>query len=299
MVDVLFYVVNSMDLLFGTHLLNGLLMIGLPIGLGVYLTRKFKLGWRLWGIGAMTFILSQVGHIPFNLGLNALLKDSFLTTMPSGQQLIASAIIAGLSAGIWEEGARYATYRWWARDARSWRKGVLLGAGHGGIEAVILGILVLVSFFVMASARTNGLSGLAPADQMTLAQQQVNAYWSAPWYATLLGAVERAFTIPVQITFSVIVLQVFTRHQMRWLWLAIGWHALIDAMSVYAVSTWGAYIAEGIIGGFCVISIGILFFLRQPEPEMTIDKSPSPELPSFELAEIETTPENLEKTRYN
>jgi uncharacterized membrane protein YhfC len=51
------------DTSFIAHLLNGLLMILLPIGLGIYLTRKLSLGWRLWWIGAGTFVLSQVGHI--------------------------------------------------------------------------------------------------------------------------------------------------------------------------------------------------------------------------------------------
>lgn len=288
-----------MDVLFFTHLLNGLLMVGMPVGLGIYLTRRFNLGWRLWGIGAITFVLSQVGHIPFNLGLNLILKDSVLMSLPKGQLLIISAIIAGLSAGLWEEGARYITYRWWAKDARSWRTGILLGAGHGGSEAVIFGLLVLATFFVMVSARTGGLSGLVPADQMGLAQQQFNAYWSAPWYATLLGAVERAFTIPVQISLSVIVLQVFTRGQIRWLWFAIGWHTVIDALSVLAMSTWGAYVTEGIIGGLCLLSIGVLFILRQPEDEPTLEETPLPEVRGFELPEIEATPDNLEKTRYN
>lgn len=289
-----------MNVLFFTHLLNGLLMVGMPIALGIYLTRRFNLGWRLWGIGAATFVLSQAGHIPFNSGLNILLKDSILTTLPKGQLLIVSAIIAGLSAGLWEEGARYITYRWWAKDARSWRKGIMLGAGHGGIEAVIFGLLVLVTYFVMVSARTGGFPSITQADQLALAQQQFNAYWSAPWYATLLGAVERAFTIPVQITLSVLVLQVFTRGQIRWLWFAIGWHTVVDAISVFAVSTWGAYVTEGIIGGICLLSIGMLFILRQPEPEAPIEEeTPLPELQGLELAEIEATPDNLEKTRYN
>ena len=291
--------VKSMDLLFFTHLLNGLLMVGLPLGLGIYLTRRFNLGWRLWGIGAATFVLSQVGHLPFNLGLNVLLKGSILVTLPAKQQLIISAIIAGLSAGVWEEGARYATYRWWAKDARSWRKGVMLGAGHGGIEAVILGLLVLITFFAMASARTSGLSSLASADQMALAEQQFNAYWSATWYGSLLGAVERAFTIPVQITLSVIVLQVFTRRQIRWLGFAIGWHTLADALTVFAVNTRGPYITEGFVGVFCLLSIGILFILRQPEPELAVNEAALPETPVFELPEIEITSDNLENTRYN
>ena len=31
------------------HLLNGLLMVGMPLALAVYLTRRFHSGWRLAG----------------------------------------------------------------------------------------------------------------------------------------------------------------------------------------------------------------------------------------------------------
>ena len=54
---------------FWGHFLNGLLMILMPIGLGLWLEKRLRLGWRLWWIGAATFVLSQVGHIPFNSGV--------------------------------------------------------------------------------------------------------------------------------------------------------------------------------------------------------------------------------------
>lgn len=289
-----------MDLLFITHLLNGLLMVGMPVGLGIYLTRRFHLGWRLWGIGAATFVLSQVGHLPFNSGLNFLIQRGFLPTFSGMWGLVFVAIIFGLSAGLWEEGTRYAVFRWWAKDARSWRKAILMGAGHGGMEAIIFGLLVVYTFFIMVYARSAGLSSLVSEDQMALAQQQFNAYWSAPWYATLLGAVERAFSIPVQITLSVIILQTFTRRQIRWLWFAIGWHTLVDASSLVALRTWGTYPSEGLIGILSLLSIGMLFALRQPEPEPPSEEAPPlPEVKGFELPEVEATAENLENTRYN
>ena len=46
--------------------LNSLLMIGLGLGLGILLARRFGLSWGLYGVGALTFIGSQVLHIPFN-----------------------------------------------------------------------------------------------------------------------------------------------------------------------------------------------------------------------------------------
>ena len=49
--------------------LNTFLMIGLGLGLGLVLHHRFDLPWGLYGVGALTFVLSQVGHIPFNMWL--------------------------------------------------------------------------------------------------------------------------------------------------------------------------------------------------------------------------------------
>ena len=87
---------------------------------------------------------------------------------------------------------------------------------------------------------------------------------------TFLGAVERLFTIVVQISLAVIVVQSFIRKQKRWLWLAIGYHALIDAVAVYATSKLNPYWVEGIVGLFALISLGIIFILRSPEPAETV-----------------------------
>ena len=289
-------------ILYLTYPINGLLMIALPIGLGVFLTKKFGLGWRLWWIGGATFVLSQVGHIPFNLGLTQLFKLGILPSPPTSWKMPFNAVVLGLSAGLWEETARYFMYRWWAKDARSWRKGLLTGAGHGGVEAILLGGLVLFTYVEMLALRGVDLSQLVPADQLGLAQSQMAAYWSAPWYATLLGALERAFTIPTQIALAVIVLQAFTRRQIRWLWIAVGWHAAADAITVMGLSLWGPYIVEGLIGCISLISVWVIFALRSPEPDEPEETEAlaSPELATApHLTLVEETPENLDRTRYN
>jgi uncharacterized membrane protein YhfC len=294
-----------MDLLLFTHLLNGLLMIAIPVGLALYLTRRFRLGWRLWWIGAATFVLSQIGHIPFNWLLTRLFQSGVLP-LPAATWIPAfNAVVLGLSAGLWEELTRYAVYRWWAKDARSWNKGVLMGAGHGGMEAIILGSLVLYTFINMVALRNADLTQVVPASQLALAQQQVSAYWSTSWLLSLLGAVERTFTIPCQIALSVLVLQAFTRGKFRWVWLAVLWHAALDASAVYFSVAWRAYpwwpyAIEGLIGMEALISIAIIFVLRQPEPAAPEELAPTP-APAKDvvLVPIEETSENLDKTRYN
>lgn len=296
-----------MSLLIVTHLLNGLLMIGLPVGLGLFLARRFRLGWRLWWIGAATFVLSQVGHIPFNWVATRLFALGYLPSPPAEWKLPFNAVFLGLSAGLFEELARAAVYRWWAEDARSWRKGVLLGAGHGGIEAIILGVLVLVSYVNTIILRTPDAARLVPPEQMELVQQQVAAYWSVPWGMTLLGALERAFTLIVHIALSVIVLQAFTRRQPLWVLAAILWHAVLDGVAVYFAGTWGTTTAgmlavEGLIGIGALASLAIIFALREKGGEVEVieppAEEPTPPAQGIRPAEVEETEENLDKSRY-
>lgn len=294
-----------MDTLILTHFLNGLLMVAMPVGLGIFLTKRFGLGWRIWLIGAATFILSQVGHIPFNQGLTLLFQRGILPAPPPEWRLPFNSLILGLSAGLWEEMARYSAYRWWAKDARTWRKGVLMGAGHGGAEAILLGALVLYAYTQMLALRGQDLTSLLGnrmnAAQIQALQTQVNAYWSAPWTATILGAVERAFTIPVQIALSAIVLQAFVRGQFRWVWLAIGWHALVDAASVIASNRIGIYWTEAVIGLMALISLAILFALRRAEPEVESgDETPEfPAKTAEDLQEIAWDEKDLDDSRYD
>jgi uncharacterized membrane protein YhfC len=271
----------------------------MPVGLAIFLTARWKLGTRLWLIGAGTFILSQIGHIPFNGQMTQILNRTPLVHWSPDARLIFNAVFLGLSAGLFEELARYLMFRWWAKDARSWRKGVLAGAGHGGAEAILLGIVVLYAFLQFVALRTEDLSKFVSPDQVALARDQVAAYWSMAWPASLLGAVERLFTIPTQIALAVLVLQTFTRRQWFWVWLAVLYHATLDAGAVLLSVHYGALVTEVYAGGFAILSLLLIFRLRQPEPAQENPPSAVPPAPAFAIKPPEATPETLDQTRYS
>jgi uncharacterized membrane protein YhfC len=248
--------------LFFTHPLNGLLMILIGIGWGFYLTGKFKLDWRLYWIGAVTFILSQVVHLPLNVFLTWLFQQGYLPPLDLSIRLYVNAGILGLTAGLSEESFRYIVLRWWAKDARRWRDVVLYGAGHGGVEAIILGGLVIYTFFSIFSIRGIDLATLYTGSELALAEQQVNLYWSLAWYEPLVGALERLLTIPVHIAMALMVAQVFIRKNILWLFAAIGWHTALNATAVIVVQSYGPYVAELAIGLFTIASIWIIVNLR-------------------------------------
>jgi uncharacterized membrane protein YhfC len=288
-----------MDILFTVHLVNALLMITIPVIVAIFLTRKFAMGWGLWWVGAAVFLLSQFGHVPFNSLMTFLLNRTGLVNLPPTGALLFNAIFLGLSAGLWEELFRYGMYRWWVREARSWRKGVLLGAGHGGAEAIALGCVALYAFIQMVALRSADLSRLVPASQLAQAVQQVRAYWSASWYGSLLGALERVFALTAQVALSVMVLQVFARHQAFWLWIAIFFHALMDASALLAEHYFGVYWTEGLIGLLALVSLAVIFALRSPAADRVGQTNQPVQPPVTAIPEAsQETPEQLEQSRF-
>jgi uncharacterized membrane protein YhfC len=257
-----------------------LLTIAMPLAVGAYLVRRFKTGWGLLLIGAVTFLLSQVFHLPFNsYVLNPILaRLGFSASTGPGLTLAVAAILLGLSAGVFEEGARWLVYRFWIRRARTWPEGVVFGAGHGGLEALITGLLALATLIQLTALRGQDLSKVVPPDQLAAAEAQVALYWGLPWWSAFMATVERASAMTVQITLAVIVLQAFLRPKgLLWLLAAIGWHALVDAVAVFAGVTTGVYggsvpgmvITEVIIACLAGASLVMLFRLRPaaiPEP---------------------------------
>jgi uncharacterized membrane protein YhfC len=283
-----------------THPLNGLLSIGLGVGLGTYLSRRFKLGWRLWWIGVITFVISQVVHIPFNyLALNPLIAN-LIETLPDAWDLPLIALLFGLSAAIFEEFSRYAAYRWFIKDARSWSQGLLFGAGHGGIEAIFIGGVSLYTYAQLVALRGVDLSTIVPTEQINLAQEQIALYWSMPWYDSLMGAIERAFILPLHLAGAMLVLQSFTRRQFRWVWLAVGLHTLVNAVAVYLSQSVSIYTAELTIGVTAVLEIGLILLLRRSTPVAPIEQllvHPAPWSP-IPISSLQETPDKLDETRY-
>ncbi len=247
-------------LMFG---LQFILMLGLPIGLWIFVKKRWPVTWGLIGAGALTFILSQVVHLPLNWTMGLLGGGRGVALWPRPWV----AIIAGLSAGVCEEVARYLVLRYWRTEARSWKEGVTFGLGHGGLEAIIFGALVVVGFINALAMRTLDpeMLNLSNTDLAQL-QSQLDAYWATPWYIPLMGGLERVFAITIQTAFAVLVMQTFTRHNMLWLPLAILAHAIVDCAAVW-LGELGAsiFVLEGVMLFFALCGLGIILVFKQPK----------------------------------
>jgi uncharacterized membrane protein YhfC len=248
-----------------------LIEVGLPIALGILWTRCYSTSWKLFGVGVLTFIGSQVVHLPLVYGWNALYQTGALSSLSLEMITILNAVILGLLAGLCEEFARLVGYRALKEKGNSWGAALTLGAGHGGIESIIVGLTVLTSFVTMAVAAQN------PSAFPGLPVEQIEAAWSIPWHMPLAGAVERISAITLHTILSVMVWLSVSRSDWRWLVGAILYHAVVDAGTVLAVSYGvGTWPLEGSLLVVTALNVFLLYQIRRRDLARIAAAAPEP-----------------------
>lgn len=279
--------------------ISGLIMIGLPLVIATWFARRYGVGWGLFGAGALTFVASQVLHIPFNRVIETRLLPEFDPVEDVGLFILV-ALFYGLSAGVFEEVARYVTFRYWRRDAKSWSEGLMVGAGHGGVESLILGLIVVVNATVLYGIAQGAFGGLVPDAALAGVESQVAVLLERPLYMMMLGAVERALTIAVHLALSLMVLRAVSTRSLRWLLLAIGWHALLNAAALIVIQYGSEVLAEVAIGVFALVSLGLIYRWRtqwhegpESEPAQDVEQAPRPKVSLDDMDSM------LEDSRYS
>ena len=292
----------NIPLLLTTFLVQMPLMILFPLALGWWIRRKYGIGWGVFGIGALTFIASQVVHIPLNYALGLLTGGRGIGLWP----LIPLALATGLSAGICEEGARWLVLRFFARKTRGWRAGLQFGAGHGGAEAIIFGALVLVNVVVLVALRTTspsalGLQGVT-ADQSTAAQA---SFWGTAAYLPVVAGLERVFAIMLHIALATLVMRAVTRRQLLYLLAAVALHTAANAWAIWALKTAGMGITEGGVAVLALFCLWLIWRLREAPAAAEPEPASAPGGPARTAADLVAralTPEELarraEASRY-
>ncbi|MCA9554080.1 MAG: YhfC family intramembrane metalloprotease [Myxococcales bacterium] len=258
-----------------------------PILLGFWLARRFRLGWKLWAAGAAAFVASQVVHLPLNwaVGLMGPPRGLGLLSLPG------MAVAAGLSAGLCEEIARYLVLRFGLQRLRRskanpqgsspgfWQEALQFGAGHGGIEAMIMALLTLVSLSVMLVLHwVPGILRLEP-DTLRQTLEAADGFWHTPIPLTLAGAVERLSALTAHVAMTVLVMRTVATRNLAWLGAAILAHAALDATAVFFAMRFGAWPTEAVVAVYALGFLAIILGLRKahwPAPAL----SPTPAAPS-------------------
>lgn len=241
-----------------------LLMIALPVILATLARRRLGAPWWLFCIGMATFVISQIYHLPLNDWLTDLgiLSNSASSQQPTVDSPLSvqTMLLLGLSAGVCESLARAAGYwllfrfsrgRGDNRDSGSmgrWDSAVMVGLGHGGVEAMIFAVIVAASVTSLWQMREQDLSLLnLSVDQLATLQWQLESFLSSPVRA-VFPLIERFVAMLVHVTLSVAVWLAFKRRNPLYFVAAVLYHSTFDALAVYLAQFFqDAWAIEGIL----------------------------------------------------
>ena len=258
------------------------LMIILPVILAIGLRRISVTPWLLFGIGCLTFILSQAIHLPLNNWLAGigLLPGSVSAAPP----ILQTALLAGLTAGLCEELIRAAGFALIRKLRPGWMRlqdAVMLGLGHGGIESMVFGGLLtaatISALLPLIGADLHAL-GLT-AEQVEMLRGQIDAVTAHPWKG-VYPLLERIIAISAHVIFSMMVWKAFAGSGFRRNWfyipLAVLYHAGVDFGAVYGANSIESQPWLMELGFFGMLIPGYLWAARQIRQSPKVDSSAMP-----------------------
>ncbi len=204
---------------------------GLPAGLFLYLWRKKKASPLSFVVGMAVFVLfalvleSSVHSVVFSLTGTLLTGNLFLY-----------ALYGALMAAAFEETGRYLAFRFLLRNRLTRENALMYGAGHGGVEAmVLLGITSINNLANSVLVNNGSMTGvLATLDETT--RQTVTAnlstLWETPAYLFFIAGFERIVAVCLHVALSVLVYRAVRDGKARWYWAAFGAHFAVDFAAV-------------------------------------------------------------------
>lgn len=244
-----------------------LLSLGAPAVLFWYLATRSTINSKAVGVGVMVFLVftqlfEKLVHLYFlrwNVATAQLLENAWLY-----------AVYGCLAAGIFEEGGRYLAFKFLLRKSRTWADGVSYGIGHGGAEAVLIGVLGTANNIVVAILiNTGGLAAITDKVSGSQLEQLLlikNALIGAPPELFLAGGFERVMAFLLQVALSLVVLYGVKQRNLVFLALAILLHAAVDfpvgLAQKGALGTWtveALVLAAGILSAIFITRSTALF----------------------------------------
>ncbi len=209
------------NLSIGLLVFSAALSVLFPAALLVYYRRKEKISIKPVIIGALIWVI-------FSQVLEKILHVFVIGTGLMNYALLFS-IYGALAAGLFEEVGRFAAFKIFLKNKREWKDGMAYGIGHGGFEAILIGLFGSLQSIMYAKLLNSGnLEGLL-AGKVSLAQiEALKASLTGPSYLFAIGGIERVFAVIVHIALTFVVLYGIRNRKNIFLLYAILLHALLD-----------------------------------------------------------------------
>lgn len=226
----------------------------LPIGLFVYAKKKLGAKAAPFFIGCGVFFVmvlmleAAIHRIVFQLAGEALTGN-----------VILYAVYGGLMAALFEETGRYIAMRFLVKPM-DFPNAFMYGAGHGGVEAMLLCGVASISNIAGAVMINSGTlsAQLAALDAEKAADTAaaLSALWTTSSLTFFAGGVERIIAVVLHLSLSILVFQSIRKKAPMELVRAYLFHFVIDSLSVLlgaVASVWVVELVAALVTGGAVL----------------------------------------------
>lgn len=212
---------------------NVFVSLALPLGLLLVLRKKLGASTVPFWAGCVTFFLAVM--VLESLAHNIILTGPLGASIQSNLWLYA--LYGGVMAGLFEETGRFAAMRLLKKKHNRPETALMYGAGHGGIEVLLLMGGAMVQNLVLAAMVNNGqistLLGTMTEQQAAALESGIAIMATSSPLLFLVSPLERVIAVVLHMTLSVLVWQAAAQPgKIRMYIAAIGVHAFVDASAV-------------------------------------------------------------------
>lgn len=234
-----------------------------PILLLLILCLRGKIDPKPMFLGAGAFFVSQIClRIPI---LQALSSQGWFHTF--ALNTIPYTIFLSVTAGLFEESARYVCARFLLRKNRALRDAAAFGLGHGFCEVILLVGLTQVNNIIYASMINSGtfqaMTKLLPG---AAGKQILSALLALTPALILVSIWERVSTVLFHLFATVLIFQGVRKRRIGYYFIAVGMHALTDFGSVSLAKYGNIWISEIFLS---IIALAGVFYIWKAKATFT------------------------------
>ncbi len=227
----------------------------MPVLLLLILCLRHQISQKPMWIGAAAFFVSQIClRLPI---LATVSQQSWFKEFARNNTILYCFILA-LTAGLFEESARYVGARCLLKNQHSFRDAVAFGLGHGLCEAVLLVGLTEISNLVFCLMLN---SGAISSRMIPSLKASVSAIQTLTPAAVFMAVWERVFTVMFHVFATVLVFRAVRERKIRFWLFAFAAHTLTDFLSPL-LSRYNAWAGEGSVCVFGAVGIWLALRMR-------------------------------------
>lgn len=235
--------------------------LALPIVLLLVLCLKKKISAKPMFLGAAAFFVSQ---ICIRLPILQILGTQNWFKVFALNYFIPYALALALTAGLFEESARYLFAGGFLKKQCAFKDALAFGLGHGFCEVIFITGLAQINYIIYAAAINNGSFNTLTASLPAVKSQQIlSAMLSVAPTMVYLGILERVLAVAFHVFATVLIFKAINEHKVRYYFFALAAHAVLDFGAALLANYTNIWATESFA---FIVALAGLFFIFKMKP---------------------------------